>query len=314
MDENTFSDRDALVKLARTKPTPPYTLDEQLTFFCPQENLEALDLPVVREFHDWVRAHQPAAGDEKAVLLLLPCERDKPYSLSAEHRAVSNRLAEDGFVPRDRGDWPDELAGLGTEAELSNAPLVNDSGLRVDRAVISEPFGIVPYEAIYRWQGELTPCARYDDPGLFEHRGIGALWREDCTAVPTTKGYAWGDAERKAYVEVHKQLSDLINQVLVGMSHRYEAIYAYVSHALTHRTFLASDAGRAEIGIPRSRRVGGSSLTLIGVNERTPGLVRMIPDAAGLARIREQGNGRLSSSFLTGAPALDQLSEALRTV
>ncbi|HMU27385.1 MAG TPA: hypothetical protein PKA65_08275, partial [Solirubrobacterales bacterium] len=180
---DALSDREHLVELARGKPTPPYTLDEELTFFCPQENLEGLDLPVVREFHRWVTTeHQPAPGDEKAVLLLLPCEKAKPYSLSAEHRAVSNALGEAGYEPRERGDWPEELAGLASPQELSNAPLVGPGGLRIDRAVISEPFGIVPYEAIYRWRGEPTPCARYDDPGLFEHRGIGCLWREDATA------------------------------------------------------------------------------------------------------------------------------------
>ncbi len=308
-----FSDRDHLIELARGKPTPPYTLDEQLTFFCPQENLEGLDLPIVQEFHRWVTTeHEPAPGDERAVLLLLPCEKAKPYSLSAEHRAVSNALATAGYEPKGRGDWPEELAGLGTPAELSNEPLVGASGLRVDRAVISEPFGIVPYEAIYRWRGELTPCARYDDPGLFEHRGIGPFWRDDCTATPTTKGYAWGDSERAAYVEVHERLSALIDQVLTRLASRYEAILAYVGHTLTHRTFLADDAQRKAAGIPRSRRVDGENRRLVGVNDRSPGLVRLIPDSDGLDRIREQGGGRLPSGFLTSEASLGQLTETLR--
>ena len=33
---DALSDREHLVELARAKPTPPYTLDEELTFFCPQ--------------------------------------------------------------------------------------------------------------------------------------------------------------------------------------------------------------------------------------------------------------------------------------
>ncbi|HMY27138.1 MAG TPA: hypothetical protein PLO12_10210 [Solirubrobacterales bacterium] len=310
---DALSDREHLVELARGKPTPPYTLDEELTFFCPQENLEGLDLPVVREFHRWVTTeHQPAPGDEKAVLLLLPCEKAKPYSLSAEHRAVSNALGEAGYEPRERGDWPEELAGLASPQELSNAPLVGPGGLRIDRAVISEPFGIVPYEAIYRWRGEPTPCARYDDPGLFEHRGIGCLWREDATVSRTAKGYSWGDNERAAYVEVHDRLSALIDQVLTRLSARYEAILAYVGHTLTHRTFLASDEERREAGIPQNRRVGGETRQLIGVNDRSPGLVRLVPDAEGLEQIRAESGGRLPSGFLTGAPSLGQLELALR--
>jgi len=307
-----LGDRDHLVELARDKPTPPYTLDEELTFFCPQENLEGLDLPVVKEFHRWVTAeYQPAPGDEPAVLLLLPCEKAKPYSLSAEHRAVSNALAEAGYQPKGRGDWPEEIAGLGTLAELSNEPLVGKSGLRIDRAVISEPFGIVPYEAIYRWRGELTPCARYDDPGLFEHRGIGPVWRDDCTAARTAKGYVWGESERLAYVEVHDRLSDVIDRTLNRLAGRYQAILAYVSHTLTHRTFLADDAERKEAGIPRSRRVEGTNRPLVGVNDRTPGLVRLIPDGEGLEQIRSLNGGRLPAGFLTSAAALRMLDEAV---
>jgi len=311
-----FSDRDELMRQARLKPTPPYTLDEELTFFCPQENLEGLDLPVVRRFHEWLRNdYAPPTGDERAVLLLLPCEKAKPYPLSAEHRAVSLMLDADGFEATGRGDWPDELGKLASRAELSNEPLINrERGLRVDRAVISEPFGLVPYEAVYRWQGELTPCARYDDPGLFEHRGIGPLWRDDCTATPTTKGYAWGDNERRAYVEVHERLSRLIDEVLNRVAARYDSILAFVSHALTHRTFLASDSERKAAGIPRSRTVNGKKLRLIGVNDLTPGLVEIVPDAEGLDRIRNESGGRLPSGFLTGEPALDQLKERLRRI
>ncbi len=308
-----LSDRAHLVELARGKPTPPYTLDEELTFFCPQENLEGLDLPVVRRFHDWLTGgYEPPAGDERAVLLLLPCEKAKPYSLSKEHRAVSNALAAAGYEPRGRGDWPEELGQLASPAELSNEPLVGPTGLRVDRAVISEPFGMVPYEAIYRWQGDLTPCARYDDPGLFEHRGIGPLWREDCTATVSGDGYAWGDSERAAYVEVHERLSDLIDRVLARVADRYEAILAYVGHTLTHRTFLADESQRKEAGIPRARRVGSENRRLIGVNDRSPGRVRLIPDAEGLDRIRAGAGGRLPAGFLTGEASLGQLAETLQ--
>ena len=313
MEIERLADRDELVRLAREKPTPPYTLDESLTFFCPQENLEGLDLPVVKDFHHWVTSeYEPPAGDERAVLLLLPCEKEKPYSLSAEHRAVSNALAAAGFEPRERGDWPDEIESLGTLAELSNAPLVRDDGLRIDRAVISEPFGIVPYEAIYHWRGDLTPCARYDDPGLFEHRGLGCVWRDDCTATPGKSGYAWGDNERAAYVEVHRRLSEVIDKTLARIGDRYESIIAYVGHALTHRTFLCDQAERKSVGVNTSRRVGGENLDLIGVNDRSPGRVRIVPDASGLDQIRQASGGRLPSGFLTSDASLDLLVSALR--
>ena len=48
-------DREELIEAAREKPLPPYTLDPELTFFCPQENLEGLGLPVVSRFLAWAR-------------------------------------------------------------------------------------------------------------------------------------------------------------------------------------------------------------------------------------------------------------------
>lgn len=315
MSKDVLDDREALVRLAREKPTPPYTLDEELTFFCPQENLEGLDLPVVQRFHEWVTTEfEPEPVEGKAVLLLLPCEKEKPYSLSAEHRAVSLALAKAGFAARERGDWPEEIGGLASPEELANTPLYGPNGLRVDRAVISEPFGIVPYEAIYQWQGELTPCARYDDPGLFEHRGIGATWREDCTANRNASGYTWGDNERQAYVEVHERLSGLIDQVLTRLAPRYEAIMAYVGHTLTHRTFLCDTGERREAGIPVSRKTPAGTVSLVGVNDRSPGRVRLIPDAEGLDRIRDASAGRLPAGFLAGDVSLELLVEALTQI
>ena len=85
----------------------------------------------------------------------------------------------EGYYPEGLGDPPATLRGAEPEL-LSNAPLVGH-GLRIDRVVISEPFAYVPYEAIYHWEGELSPCGRYDDPGLFEQRGIEPTWREDCS-------------------------------------------------------------------------------------------------------------------------------------
>ncbi|HZV73416.1 MAG TPA: hypothetical protein VFF79_06850, partial [Conexibacter sp.] len=73
-----------------------------------------------------------------------------------EHQAINAALLAAGFAPSGRGDWPEDLQTDVAPELRSNAPLLRD-GLRLDRAVISEPFGLVPYEAIYRWRGALSP-------------------------------------------------------------------------------------------------------------------------------------------------------------
>ena len=57
--------RERLVELAWAKPIPPYSLDEELNFFCPRENLAGLGLPAVRAFHRWLlHEHRPPPGGE----------------------------------------------------------------------------------------------------------------------------------------------------------------------------------------------------------------------------------------------------------
>lgn len=308
------AERERLMALARRKPVPPYTLDEELTFFCPQENLEALDLPVVRTFQEWVLDdYSPPAGDEPAVLLLLPCQKVKPYTLSAEHRAVNSALLGAGYLPAGRGDWPRELADRLDEPLLSNAPL-RGHGIRIDRAVMSEPFGVVPYEAIYRWRGEPSPCARYDDPGLFEHRGLGCPWRADSTSVRHGGAWRWGDEERRAYVATHNRLSDLIGRELARLAGSYSAILAYVAPGLTHRSFLADAGERRAAGLRKHRRVQGGNLELIGVGEGRPELVDLVPDGAQLARMRAQHGGRLPADVLQRPWCTDVLLARLAKV
>lgn len=302
--------RQQLVELAKRKPTPPYTLDEELTFFCPQENLEGLELPVVQRFLAWAREeYEPPRGDERAVLLMLPCQKTKPYPLSSEHVAINSRLLAEGFEPTGRGDYPDELDGRLEPELLSNAPLVGH-GLRIDRAAISEPFGFVPYEAIYHWQGELTPCARYDDPGLFEHRGIDPIWRGDCTA----SGGRWGDNERAAYVEVHNRMAEQLQAVGSRLRDCYVGIVGYVAPSLTHRSFLADDMERRRSAIPRARKVSASRHKLIGVNDLTPGLVEIVPDGDELRTLRDRHQGRLPTNLLERGGCLDLLINRLRSI
>lgn len=303
--------REELVERAKAKPILPYTLDERMTFFCPQENLEALDWDVVKRFHTWGLTRTPSEGDEPAVLLLMPCEKVKPYALSPEHRAINGALHAAGFLPSGRGDWPQELAGQAPEELLSNAPL-RGRGLRIDRAVVSEPFGVVPYEAIYHWDGGLTPCARYDDPGLFEGRGLHCLWREDSTSIAMSNGkYRWGSAERGAFVEMHNRLVARIVETLNELAPHYDQIVAYTTPTLTHRSFLADRAGRLEAGLPSSRKVDGETRELVGVGDLAPGLVEVLPSGAGLDALRAARGGRLPSDVLQQPDALAQLVERI---
>jgi hypothetical protein len=306
--------RERLLELARAKPVAPYTLDETLTLFCPLENLHGLDLPAVRAFHHWVlHEHQPPAGDEPAVLLLLPCQKVKPYPLSSEHRAVNGALLADGFRPSGRGDWPAELAACAPAELLDNTPLYRH-GLRVDRAVVSEPFGLVPYQAVYRWRGRLSPCSRYDDPGMFEHRGLACTWREDCTAVRSRGSWRWGDREREAFVAVHNRLAALMAEILQRWRGSYAAVLAYVAPGLTHRSFLGDAAERRAAGLPVARRAGGRLLPLRGVGELAPGLVRLVPDGRELAALRRRQGGRVPADVLTRAWCLRLLLDQLRAV
>jgi hypothetical protein len=309
--------RERLVELARAKPIPPYSLDEELTFFCPRENLAGLGLPAVRAFHRWLlHEYRPPAGDDPAVLLLLPGQKVKPCTLSDEHRAVNGVLLADGFRPLARGDWPEPLAGFAAPELLANAPLAGH-GLRIDRAVVSEPFGLVPYEAVYHWRGRPSPCARYDDPGLFEHRGLACTWRADCTVVRSGGAWRWGDAEREAFVEVHNRLGALLAAVLQRWRDRYVAVLAYVAPRLTHRSFLCDAAERRAVGLPTGRRVAGRLLPLRGVGELAPGLVTLVPDGRELAVLRRDQGGHLPADLLTRAWCqrllLDRLHQAARS-
>jgi hypothetical protein len=311
--ETGAAERARLIEVARTKPAPPYTLDEELTFFCPQENVDALDLPVVREFQRWAaEEHRSSEGHEPAVLLLLPCQKEKPYTLSAEHRAVNRALVAAGYRPRSRGDWPGELAVHAEPELLSNAALVGH-GVRIDRAVLSEPFGVVPYEAIYTWRGEPSPCARYDDPGLFEHRGLACPWRPDSTALHVGDRYRWRDGERAAFVEAHNRLVSVIGDTLAHWRDRYTAVLAYVAAGLTHRSFLASAGEKRASGLRVGRRAWGRTLPLDGVGDRHPGLVRLVPDAEELSRLRTD-RGSLPADVLARPWCLELLTRRLAEV
>jgi hypothetical protein len=303
--------RKKLVESSCSTPNPPYGVDPKLTFYCPQENLEALDIPVVKRFLSWAENdYAPTPAKKPAVLLLMPCQKVKPYAISPEHLAINSHLLACGYEPTERGDWPDQVAEYASESLLSNGPL-EGHGLRIDRAVISEPFGFVPYSAMYHWNGKLSPCAQYDDPGLFSHRGLACTWRSDNTAVPQDGKWRWGDNERAAYVEVHNRLAESMAKALSRIASNYEAIYAYVAPALTHRSFIVDRAQSKAAGMSNARRVGSQIVPLIGVNDLVPGLVDLVPDATQLARLRTRMGGRLPAKLLSTDPALTLLTKAI---
>jgi len=292
-------DRAAWLPISEQKPIPPYTLDPTLTFYCPQENVEALYHPDVRALHAHMRdEYTPPSVAGRLVGLLLPCTKAKPYSMSKEHLEINQYLLERGFKPIGRPDYPDQLrASLppGYPPEVMHNGLLQRGEVFVHRIVMSEPMGLVPYEYIYRWRGQPSIAARYDDPGLFEQRGTAVgLWRWDNTAVEIGAGkYRWGPNERAAFAEVHNALSDLIARLLTEFSPHYHRFIGYVSPKLTHRSFLTSRLEKRANGIPSTKQVNRESVLLIGVNDIHPGLVDVVPSAEELEEIQRSLSQRL---------------------
>ena len=291
-------ERAALVELSKRKPIPPFTLDEGLTFYCPQENLEAFDHPVVADWHRFLTTdYEPPANEVDKVMLILPCTKDKPYIMSREHLAVNSHLLNIFLEPLGDAAVPEGLySHLPPEYErttLNNGPLRRD-GLTLHRCVVSEPLGLVPYELLYYYRGRLSPASRYDDPGLFEHRpNTVCPWRDDYTGIPKGTQLRWGDNEKLAYVQVHNRLVELIATILKRLEPRYRRILAYVSPGLTHRSFLSSRAEKRASGLRTARRIAGTMYALEGVNDLHPGLVTIIPTKEELEDIFKAVEARL---------------------
>jgi hypothetical protein len=230
-------------------------------------------------------------------MLMLPCTKTKPYSLSTEHLAINRYLLSLGFDPVEEGDHPPDLAAALPAAEnpvVLNNRVWRREDLFLHRFVVSEPMALVPYELIYTFKGRPSPTARYDDPGLFEHRGTSVCpWRPDFTGKKGTQGYRWGDNEKAAFVETHNRMADLIVAVLERFGDAYEARFAYVSPKLTHRSFVTSAEEKRRAGLLRGRRTSQGTLRLRGVNDAHPGWVRCIPDEAEIEEILQQLADRL---------------------
>ena len=326
-------ERTELIEVSRRKPIPPFTLDESLTFYCPQENLEAFDHPVVAEWHRFITTkYSPAPDGGRSVMLILPCTKDKPYIMSREHLAVNSHLLKLGFAPPDEVPIPEGLEShLPPEYDKAclNNGLLRRDGLTLQRYVISEPLGLVPYEFLYHYRGNLSPASRYDDPGLFEHRpNTVCPWRADCTGIPKGKNLRWGDNEKLAYVQVHNRLVRIIASVLKRLGPRYSRIVAYVSPGLTHRSFLSSKEEKKASGISAARRIAGQTYALEGVNDLFPNLVTIVPteeewedilkavEACLLARDHSTTKARVSGYFARGGGGATPLAlpESLETL
>jgi hypothetical protein len=292
--------RQATVELSKGKVIPPFTLDEDLTFYCPQENLEAFENPVVADWHRFMMdSYKPPVQGSRNVMLILPCTKDKPYIMSKEHLAINSHLLGSGFGPAKHVQLPegleDHLRDGYDRAALNNGLLVRGD-LCLHRFVVSEPMGLVPYELLYYYQGQMSPVSRYDDPGLFEHRpNTVCPWRQDNTGVQKGNHLRWGENEKLAYVQVHNRLVELIAKILKRLEPRYTRILAYVSPGLTHRSFLCSKEEKKASGIRTARRIAGKSYSLDGVNDLHPDLVTIVPSGEQLEDIFRGVEARLLS-------------------
>lgn len=297
--------REERVRLSSGNPIPPYTTDPALTFYCPQENVAAFDEPRIRALWDEMRLNYapPALADAATTsLLLLPCTKIKPYLLSDEHRHVNRYLIETlGFAPVGESDAPADIyAALpaGFPPEVLHNGLLRKGDRLIHRMVISEPMGIVPYEYVYHWRDTLSIVSRYDDPGLFEHRGTaGCPWRADSTVTPLENNrYRWGLNEYAAYTEAHNRLTEQMTAVLRRLRPFYRSIFAYVAPEITHRSFINDAVAKAEEGM--KTRITPDQAPLSGVNDHQPGLVRVIPDSAAMKQLQadiQQNNPTLSA-------------------
>lgn len=285
--------------ISAAKIAPPFELDPSLCLYSPQDNVDAFVHPRVLAHHQWLREQwtPPAAAPPAAaarITLLLPCTAAKPYPISPEHRQVNSALLDAGWRPAaDHGAPPRQLLEVLDDDEdprLLHTGVMARDGVLLERVVVSEPMGLVPYERMY---DPACPATDYDDPGLFEWRGTSvAPWRDDCTATPEADGtWSWGPAEHAAYARAHLLLSELIVEVLSPVAVDDLATLAWLPAGLTHRSFLGDDTSRRAEGLPVDPIGPDGPITLVGVGDLAPGLVELPPasdDPAGLVARLDQ--------------------------
>lgn len=294
MDNN----RKFMLNLSKEKMVFPYELEENLTLYCPQENLEAVDLPLIKNhLYYMLNDYIPPISGSGTILLLLPCTKAKPYTISAEHKYINRFLFEEGFEPVSDASYPQELKEIMGEQEehLLNNGILKRNNTYIHRMVISDlPTVLVPYEYIYYYRDDFSIFSRYDDPGLFEHRGnTVCVWREDCSGVKVGKKYRWGPLEKAAYVRVHNIHAEAMAGVLSKLKGYYDHMLAYVTPKMTHRSFLADTSEKKEVGLPVFRNTVNGREHFIGVNDLHPSLVKIIPSQEELHLILDNLRKRL---------------------
>ena len=272
----TTDDRARRVLESAAKFRAPAVLDESLCLYSPQDNLDSLEHPRIKEWFDFVirRYRPPALNAPRRVLLMLPCTATKPYALSTEHRRINAALLAAGFspdAPADPALLPHRAADE-ANALFSLGTLTHPSGVAIHRAVISEPLGLVPYEHLLTHPGGQSPAVAYDDPGLFEDRGNAVSpWRPDHTATRTADGrWKWGPAEKRAYVAMHDAMARAVADALARFGAHYTHRLSWVAPGLTHRSFVVARDERAAHGIAATRQVGADRLPLTGANDLLP--------------------------------------------
>ena len=271
-------DRAQRIGESRLKIHPLFKLDETLCLYSPQDNLDSLDHPRVRDWFRFIEeSYRPDLPDGKRrILLMMPCTKTKPYPLSLEHLRINTALFEAGFLPVGRSNLPRELvAAIPPEFSpdiLNLAPLRHRDGTVVHRAVISEPLAFVPYEHILHFEEKESPAIAYDDPGLFENRGNAVSpWRTDFSGVAISNTrWQWGEAERRSYVAMHNAMSEELAKVIIRLAESYDERIAWVAPGLTHRSFVLGAGERRAHRVASTKLAGRERLKLIGVNDRVP--------------------------------------------
>lgn len=270
------TDRSTRIGESKSKICKPFELDESLCLYSPQDNVDSLSNPRVEEWLDFIKnVYVPELPKSKrAVLLLLPCTKTKPYIFSTEHKRINQRLIEEGFRPVDQGVGLSEEIRSRLEEEfdprvLSLGPLVHPNGTAIHRVVISEPLALVPYEQMIAFRGRQAPSVSYDDPGLFENRGNAVSpWRDDSTAIQVSRSrWRWGDQERLSYVHMHNVMAEIIAEVISRLGEFYTHRIAWVAPGLTHRSFVLGAEERGRHKVPRSKLAFGARQELIGAND-----------------------------------------------
>src|SRR5260370_27229807 len=143
---------------SKAKIVRPFQLDESLCLYSPQDNVDSLRHPRIRDWMSFIsQRYLPELPEAtRRVLLILPCTKTKPYPLSLEHLRINQALLDADFRPIEGSRPAPELVDAidpSFSAETVNlSPLTDARGAIVHRAVVSEPLAFVPHEHILTYE------------------------------------------------------------------------------------------------------------------------------------------------------------------